>query len=211
MYISQKENRKGPPRAHCFLPSPLYSILPGSPRLGRSPALRPGPTSPTHAAYHTPTLCQNGPAPHQPKRTSSVPAKTDQLCALHRRHCSALPSPIAAASTAPVICNHYGAGHLRFVAPRCRSSTVPAIPTPPPPFFRLAIPRCRSFHRAGSLQPLRHRPPPLCRPLLPQLDRAGHLAQGLVCTGWPCSPAKCCTNPNSISQKKCYHGQFTIS
>jgi hypothetical protein len=69
---------------------------------------------------------QNGPDLCQPKRTSSVPAKTDQLCAFHRRHCSALPSRIAAASTAPVICNHYGAGHLRFVAPRCRSSTAPA-------------------------------------------------------------------------------------
>jgi hypothetical protein len=160
MYISQMENRKGPLRAHCFLPSPLYSILPGSPRLGRSPALRPGLISPTHAAYHTPTLCQNGRAPHQPKRTRSVPAKTNQLCA---------------------------------------SQNGPALCFPAPPLFRLAVPHCRSFHRAGNLQPLRCRPPPLCRPTLPQLHRAGHLAQGLVCTGWPCSPAKCCTNPNSIS------------
>jgi hypothetical protein len=189
-----------------------------------------------HAAYHTPTLCQNGPAPHQPKRTSSVPAKMNQLCASQNgpKRTSSVPAKtnqLCACQNRPALCSlplplfrlaiphcrsFHCAGNLqplrrRPPPPRCHRSTAPAIPLPPPPFFRLAVPRCRSFHRAGSLQPLRHRPPPLCRPPLPQLHRAGHLAQGLVCTGWPCSPAKCCTNPNSISQKKCYHGQFTIS
>jgi len=91
--------------------------------------------------------------------------------------------------------------------------------TSPKP-LRLALPRCSSFHHAGNLQPLRRRPPPLCRPPLLQLHRASHLTQGPVYTGMVLltgnlprrpPPLKCYTNLNKILRKKCYHGRFMIS